>query len=123
MHILTNPYLKLLIMVPRPIKEMAEIYLDGEKYKINNYAAKMLLASGYRYVYYVNRLHSKVIVIGSRPDYIVIGSSNLSERSFTNLEAIVIFENPNLKLYEQLKKVLILPAVKNRYDPATRFED
>lgn len=116
MHILTEPYLSMLVNLPRVVRETSEIFLDGEKYKINNYAVKTLRSAGYS-VYYVNRLHGKVIIVGAKPDYIIVGTSNLSLRSFTNYEAIVIIKDPERELYESLVRTFIKPVRQASYIP------
>ena len=121
MHILTNPYLKLLANLPKSIREVSEIYLDGEKYKTNNYAVLKLREAGYRYVWYVNKLHSKVVIIGTKPDYIILGSSNLSERSFSNLETVLLISNPTSSVVKGIDRVLVKPALRGRYDPSLRM--
>ena len=117
MHILTEPYLSLFASLPSYVKESSSISLDGEKDKINNYAVQKLYSAGYCSIWYVRRLHSKVIVIGSRPDYIVVGTSNLSSRSFTNYELILIIEKPSKTLFSSIETILIEPAKNNRYRP------
>lgn len=105
-HILTRPFLDLLAKLPDNVKETSRVFLDGEKHKVNDYAVRVLRGSGYREVWYVNRLHAKLIVIGSKPDYIVIGSSNLTARSFDNYEVILIIENPPSSVTRRVKKIL-----------------
>ena len=122
MHILTNPYLNLLLNLPRPVREVSEIYLDGEKYKINNYAVRKLWSVGYNYVYYVNKLHSKVIILGSRPDYVIVGSSNLSERSFSNLELIVLIEKPTQNIMSGIESVLLRRVDELKFNPVERMK-
>ena len=116
MHIMTEPYLSLLVNLPRPAREMSTVYLDGEKDSVNDYAVRRLADAGYS-VYYVNRLHGKVIVIGSKPDYIVLGTANLTQRSLRQFEAVIIVENPPRYLYRQLRDVFIRPVVDAAYTP------
>lgn len=115
-HILTSPYLELLTSLPDNVKEMGVVFLDGEKRKLNDYAVRVLRASGYRQVWYVNRLHAKLIVIGTKPDYIVIGSSNLTARSFDNYEVILIIHNPTQEITSRLRKILYY-IEHNKYAP------
>lgn len=119
-HILTEPYISLLSRLPPPVRDLSEIYLDGEKSAVNDYAVNRL-SQLYR-IWYVKRLHTKLVLIGSKapPEYIVLGSSNLSERSFTNHEAILVIKNPTQTLYERLKKAVIDPVRRSRYLPKVK---
>lgn len=116
-HILTEPYISLLTDLPRAVRETSEVFLDGEKKSLNDYAVRRLWEAGYRSLWYVNRLHVKTVVIGSRPDYIVVGTSNLTERSFTNYELILVIERPERSLYEEVERLLLEPARRARYLP------
>jgi len=116
MHILTNPYVRLLTGLPRTIISSSQIYLDGEKRRINEYAATRLKEAGYS-VYFINKLHGKVILIGTRPEYVVIGTSNLSLRSFANLELVIVIRNPTREIVEKISKYFVEPA-KSRAAPA-----
>lgn len=115
-HILTNPFIELLASLPDNVKEVSSVFLDGEKRKVNDYAVRVLRRAGYRHVWYVNKLHAKLIVIGSRPDYIVLGSSNLTARSFENYEVILIISNPPVSVVSRLKKILYYIESK-KYEP------
>jgi len=114
MHILTEPYISLLTSLPAVVRGSSEVYLDGEKRSINSYAVRRLSESGYS-VYYVDRLHGKVAVIGSRPEYLVVGTSNLTLRSFSNYEVVVVFERPPRGLYESLASVFIEKVKSSAY--------
>lgn len=112
LHILTNPFISILCDIPDNVKKISTIYLDGEKYKINNYAVRNLLKCGYKNVYYVNRLHAKLLVT---EDFILIGSANYSERSLSNHEVILVIwknyrEIPGLVKIMKDFKVLADPA-------------
>lgn len=117
-HILTKPFIDLLVTLPDNVKKTSRVFLDGEKRKVNDYAVMVLRSAGYRDVWYVNRLHAKLIVIGSKPDYIVVGSSNLTARSFDNYEVILIVENPPLSVTSKVKRILYyIEAKKYRPEP------
>jgi len=109
MHVLTEPYIQLLTSLPRSVIVSSQIYLDGDKRRVNEYAATRLREAGYR-VYFINKLHGKIIVIGTKPDYIVIGTSNLSLRSFSNLELVLVIRNPTKEIVEKIKKYFVEPA-------------
>lgn len=116
MHVLTEPYISFLAGLPKVIRAASEIFLDKEKEKVNNYAVKILRDAGYS-VYYVRKLHGKVIVIGSKPDYIVIGTSNLTSRSLSNYEAIVVIKNPSKDVVDSLTTYFIKPVKQAAYTP------
>ncbi|MEM4429726.1 MAG: phospholipase D-like domain-containing protein [Thermofilaceae archaeon] len=104
-HILTEPFISLLAELPVSVKKYSEVFLDGEKRRVNDYAVKRLVSAGYSGVWYVNRLHAKMLIIGSRPSYIVIGSSNLTARSFENYEVIVIIRNPSAEVVDRALRI------------------
>lgn len=116
-HILTNPFLELLASLPDNVKWVSAVFLDGEK-KVNDYAARVLRKAGYRQVYYVNRLHAKLIVIGTKPDYVVLGSSNLTARSFENYEVILIIYSPTANVVNKLRKIVYY-IESSKYEPQT----
>ena len=109
MHIITEPYISLLTSIPAQTRQLSEIYLDEEKEKINGYAVKRLANAGYR-VFYVKRLHGKVIVIGTRPDYIVVATSNLTSRSFANIELVVVIKQPTRDIIKSVQEYFISPV-------------
>jgi len=109
MHVITDPYIRLLESLPRFVIVSSQIYLDGEKRRVNEYAATRLKGAGYG-VYFVNKLHGKVIVIGSKPSYIVVGTSNLTLRSFTNLEVVILIKNPTKEVVEKINRFFVVPA-------------
>jgi len=109
MHVLTEPYIQLLTSLPRSVIVSSQIYLDGDKRRVNEYAATRLREAGYR-VYFINKLHGKIIIIGTKPDYIVIGTSNLSLRSFSNLELVLVIKNPTKEIVSKINKYFIEPA-------------
>ena len=90
-HILTEPFLSLLCKLPGYIKRTSRVFLDEEKRKINDYAVKRLKACGYWSVWYVRRLHAKMLLGKS---FVIVGSANLSSRSFTQYEIVIIIETP-----------------------------
>lgn len=111
-HILTNPFISILCSIPDNVKKLSSIYLDGEKNKINNYAVRKLLRCGYKNVFYVNRLHAKLLVT---EDFILVGSANYSERSLSNYEVIIVIwknyrEIPGLVRIMKDFKILADPA-------------
>lgn len=99
-HVLTDPYLSLLESLPAAVKEASRVFLDGEKRALNDAAARRLRRSGFRSVSYVDRLHAKLVAIGRPPAYryIVVGSSNLTQRSFDNYEVVLVIEAPGEEL-------------------------
>lgn len=120
MHILTEPYITLLTELPLPVKRTSEVYLDGEKEQLNNYAIKRLRSAGYKRVWYVRRLHTKLILIGSRPDYVVVGTANLTSRSFSQYEVVLVVRNPPKKVVEDIYHILVKPAEEYRYAPTMK---
>lgn len=116
-HLLTNPFLELLVSLPDSVKKISAVFLDGEKKKINDYAVRQLYSAGYRQVWYVNKLHTKMILIGSRPDYVIIGSSNLTARSFDNYEVIVILHSPTIDVIKRLRKITYY-IEQRKYNPS-----
>jgi hypothetical protein len=86
-HILTNPFIDLFCSLPRTVKLVSRIYLDEEKYKINDYAVRKLRECGFRNVYYIGRLHAKLLIT---EDFVLIGSANYSERALSNHEVLLV---------------------------------
>jgi len=113
-HILTQPYLSLFIRLPDPIKKYSEITLDGEKNKINDYAVRHLRSSGYRNVYYINRLHAKMIIIGDYR-YVVIGSANFSARSMDNYEAVILISKPDKRVIRDIEENFLNQIIEKRW--------
>ena len=105
-HILTEPYISLLESMPADVKETSRVFLDGEKRAVNDYAVSRLRRAGFRNVFYVNGLHAKLITVGRPPAYryVVLGSSNLTQRSFDNYEIILLIERPGARLSEGIAR-------------------
>lgn len=103
-HVLTEPFLSLLCEAPVTTKRLSAVFLDGEK-RLNDYATETLSRCGYR-VYYVNKLHAKVFIIGVPPRHVIIGSSNPTSRSLRNFEVILLFSEPSQRFMRELQRVL-----------------
>ena len=119
-HILTNPFLSVLKNADPYVKRFSEIYLDGNKDKINYYAVRELWNSGYDKIWFVNNLHTKVMVFGDpeKPKYVFVGSANYSERAIaTNIETIVLIENPTKAVVSQLRNKLLDVLRRERRSP------
>jgi len=116
MHVLTDPFLSLLTSLPDPTIEASNVFLDGEKSKINDYAVRKLREAGYT-VFYVNKLHGKVILVGSPYEYIVVGTSNLTRRSLENHELVIVFRKPTPDLVDKIHKIFIEPVINRAYIP------
>jgi len=91
-HILTEPFISVLCSLPPEVKAFSRIYLDEEKDQVNRYAARALRRCGYRWLYWVRKLHAKMIVADS---FVVVGSANFSERAITqNYEVVIVVWSP-----------------------------
>lgn len=113
-HIITNPFIKILCNIPNNVKEVSSIYLDREKYKINDYAVYNLRKCGYRNIYYVNKLHTKLLIT---EDFVLLGSANYTKRAvFSNYEIIfVIWKN-----YRDISGLItIINKIKQVAEPAS----
>jgi len=85
--VLTEPFIYLLCSLPREVKWSSSVYLALEKRRVNGYAVRRLRGCGYRFVYYVGRLHAKMLVT---EDFVVVGSANFTERALSNREVILV---------------------------------
>ncbi|NPA69401.1 MAG: hypothetical protein GXO26_01210 [Crenarchaeota archaeon] len=105
MHILTKPFLTILLEKPPSyIREISEITLDNEKYIINDYAIEKLHEAGYLNLYYINRLHAKIIMFS---DAVILCTANMSFRSLRNYELCVLLEDIDNKLEKELYRKFI----------------
>ena len=87
MHILSEPFLSTLCSLEPPVKKTSKIFLDENK-ELNKRAARRLLDCGYTWVYFVPRLHAKLLVADK---FVVIGSANYSSRAVEdNYEVIIV---------------------------------
>jgi len=117
MHVLSSPFLDLLCQLPSSVKTISQVYLDGEKSSVNDRAVKQLARAGYQRIYYVNRLHGKVIIVGSQPNYIIVGTSNLTGRALRNYELVLVLEDPSWDIYEEVLHVFVKPVESAKYIP------
>lgn len=89
--ILREPFISLLCSLPESVKRLSSVYLAEEKRRVNDYAVRRLAGCGYRRVFYVPRLHAKMLLT---EDFVVVGSANYTERALYNHEVnIVIWGN------------------------------
>jgi len=115
-HILTEPFISFFCELPEAVKNSSRIYLDEEKYIINDYAVRRLRECGYKKIYYVRRLHAKLLL---SEEFVVVGSANYSERSLSNHEiVVVIWKNyrdiPGLARIARNFTILALPAEEHK---------
>ena len=103
-HMLSYPFLSLLTALPPRARGSSAVYLDGTR-RANEAAAVELARAGYA-VYMVDGLHAKAVEIGVGPDYLVVGSANLTGKSLDNIEAIVIIERPPAGVVRAFREVV-----------------
>ena len=91
--------------------------MDEEKYKINDYAVRRLRSCGYKKIYYLKRLHAKILIT---EEFVAVGSANYSERSLMNYEVIIVIWR-NYRSIQGLTKILkemmslAVPAREHKY--------
>jgi len=115
--ILTEPFISILCSLPETVKRVSSVYLAEEKRRVNDYAARRLAECGYRWVYYVPRLHAKMLVT---EDFVVVGSSNYTERALSNHEVnVVVWGNyrliPGLVRIARAIMSSAAPALEHKY--------
>lgn len=122
-HVLTEPYLSYLLSAPPLLRRYDEVYLDGDKYKINMYAVERLRDAGFSEVWFVDKLHVKLVVVGpvESPLYFVLGSGNLSKRSLENFELMMLVRSPDAQLAGRLR-AFVEEVRRHRYIPERKLE-
>ncbi len=85
-HIITEPFISTLCELPPSVRRSSVVYLDGEKAELNSYAVKRLTSCGYK-VYYVNKLHAKLLLA---PQFTIVSTANFTERSLKNHELVLV---------------------------------
>ena len=95
-----SDWMSLLSSPPQWVRERSEVYLDRNK--ASREVVERLTLLGYS-VWLVPDLHAKAIISG---DMLVVGSANLTGRSFRNIELNVVIENPGRTLLSRAETIL-----------------